>query len=175
MLMIQQWAAIQSNPLLSKTGYFFHEKNSFQEATKWHCCPVTAALRESYRMAPTELQARLLLELLQESSWTKRIPLAVARPLQGQTHLQWFARLLWWMVSPISFFRSFCLIFGSGSLIASTLTFRQHTPSWGQKGCGVFNFSWGRILMPEFLRFISNPWLSPLPLRPREQAAPFIS
>lgn len=48
----------------SLTQAFFSWEKNFHKATKWHCCSVTVTLRESHRMVPTELQARLLLELL---------------------------------------------------------------------------------------------------------------
>lgn len=98
-------------------------------------------------MLPTELQARLLLELLQESSWTKHIQLAVTWPLQHQIHLQWFAHL----VSPVSSFWSFCLIFRSGSQTASRLTFLQYTSSWGQKSCRILTSAEDRFSCQNFL------------------------
>lgn len=131
----------------SLTQAFFSWEDSFHEATKWHCCPVTVALRESGRMLSTELQARLLLELLQESSRTKRIQLAVTWPLQHQIHLQWFSHL----VSPVSLFWTFCLVFRSGSQTASHLTFLQYTSSSGQKSCGILTSAEDRFWHQNFL------------------------
>lgn len=45
-------------------------------------------------MIPTELQARLLFELLQESSQTKHIQLSVTLTSLGPNSLAWFAHLV---------------------------------------------------------------------------------
>lgn len=131
-LRIQQKAAIQSNTFLSKTGYFFFSwENRFHEATKWHCCILREDLRERDRIAPIELQARLLLALLEQSSQTKHIQLStmwITRPLQCQISFHRLAHLL----SPHSFFCSFCLIFKGGSWIVSILTLLVRTGElWG--------------------------------------------
>lgn len=115
-------------PLIQAT---FSWENRFHEATKWHCCPVRVDLREGQGIVPVELQARLLLVLLEKSNQTKHIQLPriwITWPLQCQILLHWWAHLL----SPYSFFCSFCLIFKGGSWIASILTLLMRTEElWG--------------------------------------------